>query len=91
MPALVIESFPEALHAKLQQIAATHHRSVTQETIRLLETAIAGEERQPPASKDLSVWAKRPLLPEYEAALKSGALDSNVDSTIGMSDERDAR
>ena len=40
MPALVIKSFPEELHAKLRQIAAAHRRSVTQETIYLLETAI---------------------------------------------------
>lgn len=47
MPALVIESYPEALHAKLRQIAAAHKRSETQETIHLLETAIATEENAP--------------------------------------------
>ena len=92
MPALVLESFPEALHAKLQQIAAAHHRSITQETIHLLETAIAVEEKSAPTSEaGQSKWANRKLLPEYEEMMKSGALDSDVDSTIGLSEERDAR
>lgn len=94
MPALVIESFPEELHAKLRRIAAAHSRSVTQETIHLLETAIAEEEKTPPAASSVpsvSYWANRNLLPEYEAALKSGALTSDSDSAIGLSEERDAR
>jgi plasmid stability protein len=93
MPALVIKSFPEALHAKLRQIAATHRRSVTQETIHLIEAAITAEEKTTPASGTggTSLWAKRQLLPEYEAALKAGALTSGIDSTVGLSEERDAR
>ena len=93
VPALVIESFPEALHAKLGQIAATHRRSVTQETIHLIEVAITAEEKTPPASGTggTSLWAKRQLLPKYEAALKAGALTSEIDSTVGLSKERDAR
>ena len=92
MPALVIKSFPEELHAKLRQIAAAHRRSVTQETIHLLETAIAEEEKATTtAPANQSKWANRKLLPEYEALLKSGALTSGVDSTIGLSEERDAR
>ena len=92
MPALVIKSFPEALHAKLRQIAAAHRRSVTQETIHLIETAIAREEKASlPPNNGQSKWANRKLLPEYEAMLNSGALTSNVDSTKGLSEERDAR
>ena len=93
MPALVIKSFPEALHAKLRQIAAAHRRSVTQETIHLLETAIAVEEKKPPTSDHptTSYWAKRKLLPEYEALLKSGILNSDDDCSIGLSKDRDAR
>ncbi len=76
MPALVIKSFPEALHAKLRQVAAAHRRSVTQETIHLLETAIIAEEKAlPPAPSGpvVSKWANRKLLPEYEAMMKAGA------------------
>lgn len=96
MPALVIKSFPAELHAKLRKIAAAHRRSVTQETIHLLETAIVAEEKTPPAasngpSASASYWANRKLLPEYEAALKAGALTSDSDCTIGLSEERDAR
>ncbi len=43
MSALIIESFPEALHAKLQQIAASHRRSISQETIHLIELGITTE------------------------------------------------
>ena len=92
MPALVIKSFPEALHAKLRQIAAAHRRSVTQETIHLLETAITTEEKTPQARSDgQCYWATRKLLPEYEALLKSGQLKSDDDCAIGLSEKRDAR
>jgi plasmid stability protein len=91
MPALVIKSFPEDLHAKLRQIAATHRRSVTQETIHLIEKAIAAEETAPPPSSNQSKWANRKLLPEYEAMLKTGAFSGGTDSTLALSEERDAR
>ncbi len=91
MATLVIESFPEDLHARLRQIAATHRRSVTQEAIYLIESALAKEENEPSANTSQSKWANRKLLPEYEALLKSGALDSDTDCAIGISEERDAR
>jgi hypothetical protein len=93
MPALVIKSFPETLHVRLRQIAARHRRSVTQETIHMLEMAIATEEQTPPASSGGGSprWANRKFLPEYEAMLNSGALTSSVDSTVGLSEERDTR
>ena len=92
MPALVIKSFPEALHARLRQMAAAHRRSVTQETIHLLETAIASEEAATPATNgSQSKWANRKLLPEYEAMLKTGAFSGGTDSTMALSEDRDAR
>lgn len=91
MPALVIESFPEALHAKLRRIAAAHRRSVTQETIHLLEVAIATEEGASVAQPALAYWRKRPLLPEYEALVRSGALSGGTDSTQMISEDRDGR
>jgi plasmid stability protein len=92
MPALVIKSFPEDLHAKLRQIAAAHRRSVTQETIHLIETAIAAEEKSGPTSAPgQSKWAHRKLLPEYEAMLATGAFSGGTDSSLGLSEERDAR
>ena len=93
MPALVIKSFPEALHSKLRKIAAAHRRSVAQETIHLLEMAIKAEEEAPSdgGSQGASYWANRKLLPEYEAALKAGAFSGGTDSTEIISEERDAR
>jgi plasmid stability protein len=92
MPALVIKSFPEDLHARLRQIAAAHRRSVTQETIHLLEAAIASEEIATPTThSSQSKWASRKLLPEYEAMLKTGAFSGGTDSTIALSEDRDAR
>ncbi len=92
MPALFIKSFPEDLHAKLRQFAAAHRRSVTQETIHLLESAIAAEKKTAPAITDgQSKWASRKLLPEYEAMMKAGAFTGGTDSTQIISEERDAR
>lgn len=92
MPALVIKSFPEDLHARLRQIAASHRRSVTQETIHLIEKAISSEENAAQTdTSGQSKWANRKLLPEYEAMLKSGAFSGGTDSTIALSEERDAR
>ena len=92
MPTLVIKSFPETLHAKLRQFAAAHRRSVTQETIHLIEIAIAVEEKTSPATYNgQSKWANRKLLPEYEAMLARGAFSGGTDSTQITSEERDAR
>ncbi len=91
MPALVIKSFPEDLHAKLRIIAASHRRSVTQETIHLIELAINAEEKASSAKSGPSKWANRKLLPEYEAMLATGAFSGGTDSTDIISEERDAR
>lgn len=90
MPTLVIKSFPEELHAKLKQMAAAHRRSVTQETIHLIETAISAPPPPAPAPAK-SYWATRKLIPEFEAALKAGAFSGGTDSTDIISEERDAR
>jgi Antitoxin FitA-like, ribbon-helix-helix len=91
MATLVIRSFPAALHARLKQTAAAHRRSVTQETIYLLEQALAGEATlgQKPAKG--SYWAQRRFLPEYQALLKSGALSGGTDSSVMISEERETR
>ncbi len=49
------------------------------------------EDKVPATAIGPAKWANRKLLPEYEALLASGALTSGVDSTIGLSEERDAR
>ena len=78
-------------HARLKQTAAAHRRTVTQETIHLIERALAAEPAAPPAPVKAGHWANRKLLPEYKALIESGALADGTDSTIGLSEERDAR
>jgi len=91
MSNLVIKSFPEELHAKLEAMAEAHRRSVTQETIHLIKTALAGEATRLVAETPTSYWAGRKLLPEFEAALEAGAFSGGTDSTVFISGERDAR
>lgn len=91
MPALVIEAFPEALHTRLKETAAAHHRSVAQEAIHLLENGLTAETKAQVEPKPVTVWTKRDLLPEYEALLRSGALSGGTDSAVIISEERDAR
>jgi hypothetical protein len=41
MPGLLIKDLPTALHSKLKESAARHHRSLTKEALALLEEALA--------------------------------------------------
>lgn len=93
MPTLVIKSVPTKLHARLKRIAASHRRSLTQETIHVLEKALAAEEAAPiPSTRSgPSYWATRPLQPTFASALASGAFADTQDSTPAISAERDAR
>ena len=40
MPALLIKDFPPALHGKLRETAARHHRSMSRQALALLEDAL---------------------------------------------------
>lgn len=93
MPTLVIKSVPVALQKRLKRTAAAHRRSVTQETIHLLEKALATEEALISATRRTgpSYWATRPLHPDYAAALASGAFSGGTDSTALVSADRDER
>jgi plasmid stability protein len=42
MSTLVIKNVPEPLHAALKETARRHHRSVTKETISLIEAGVGG-------------------------------------------------
>ena len=61
----------------------------------LKEILLRGLERELASTKTAtagkSYWAERQLLPEYAAALKSGAFSGGSDSTQIISEERDAR
>lgn len=91
MPTLVIKSLPETLHAKLKQSGATNRRSVPQQSIQFLESALAAEKRAGAASGGQSKRANRNVLPDDEAMLASGAFSGGTDSTEAISEERDAR
>lgn len=91
MATLVIESFPEELHTKLRHSAAVHRRTVVQETIHLIESAIAVEEKATSSPIPPAYWQKRKLLPEYEALVRSGALSGGTDSTQMISEDRDGK
>jgi plasmid stability protein len=101
MPTLVIKSVPAKLHSRLKRIAASHRRSLTQETMHLLEKALAAEDAAlPPAPRTEqaatprvgpSYWATRPLQPAFAAALAAGAFSDGEDSTATVSAMRDER
>jgi len=90
MPTLLVESIPETLHAMLAKTAAAHQRSIEEETIHLLENALAGCVEAPGDREPLPIWRKENLLPEYEEALRSGRLGGGPDSTAVISEMRDA-
>lgn len=47
MPTLVVKNVPEALHESLRRRARENHRSMTQETIVLIERGLAAPEDKP--------------------------------------------
>lgn len=47
MPSLVIKDFPAALHGRLREDAARHHRSLTRQVIHLLENACGSSVPEP--------------------------------------------
>lgn len=92
MATLVIKSFPEDLHVLLRQAAAENRRSVTQETIRLLEKALgSGRGSRLAEGGGASYWATRKLLPQLEEALGEGAFSAGTESTEAIGEERDGR
>lgn len=90
MPTLVIKSFPAELHSKLKQSALNNRRSVTQETIHLIEAALAPSTHAANVHVP-SYWSNRKLIPQFKAALKRGAFTGGADSTQIISEERDVR
>ena len=91
MATLVIKSFPEELHLRLKETATAHRRSVTQETIHLLEQALVAEPSDRLEESGLSYWATRKLLPEFEKNMEPGAFAEGAESTDNISEERDIR
>ncbi len=69
-------------------------RSVKEEdeitiTDRGVEVAVITRTKK--AKRRKYTWSNRPLLPGYAAAMKAGKLRSNIDSGIGISEDRTSR
>jgi hypothetical protein len=75
----------------LRETAAAHQRSIEEEAIHLLESALAGGEAGPGEVEPLPIWRKENLLPEYEEALRAGKLGGGKESGAIISEMRDER
>jgi hypothetical protein len=91
MATLVNESFLESLQGRLEKTAAAHQRCVPEDTICLLEKALAVDAPVALERHGASYCGTRKLLEEFDAALRSGTFHGGTDSTRLISDERDAR
>lgn len=72
MPTLVLRGVPDALYDRLKQAAASHRRSLTQETILRLEQSVAPRPAAKPSAAELAEWLRRevwalPVLDERPA------------------------
>jgi plasmid stability protein len=64
MPTLVLRNVPETLHSKLKTAAAAHHRSMTQEAIVALGTALDVPSPQAkPSVEDTLAWLDAEVWP----------------------------
>lgn len=80
---------PEPLYRKVKIRAIERGQTLKQIVLNSLEREM--EVPKSVGEAPASYWANRKLLPEYEAALKSGALSGGTDSTIIVSEDRDSR
>ena len=80
---------PEDLYKKVKIRAVEQGQTLRQIVLISLERELEAPKTAQEAPN--SYWANRRLLPEYEAALKSGALSGGTDSTVIISEDRDSR
>lgn len=80
---------PESLYKRAKIRAVEHGQTLRQLVLISLERELEA----PKSAKEdpAAYWANRKLLPEYEAALKSGALSGGTDSAAIISEDRDSR
>ena len=74
MPTLVVKNMPESLHKRLKEQAAEHRRSLTMETIFLLEQSLLAKTRRSPMLLPPPyVLRSGPLtIEQIEAAIEEG-------------------
>jgi hypothetical protein len=80
---------PEPLYKKVKIRAVERGRTLKQIVLISLERELEAPKTAQEAPT--SYWANRKFLPEYEAAVKSGALSGGTDSTAMISEDRDSR
>ena len=61
MPDILIRNLPPALHARLKSAAASHRRSVTQETIAIIDEKLGGIPRGAPPTLPEPIKPRRPI------------------------------
>jgi len=89
MSTLVIKSVPEELHQKIKASAIIHRRSVTQETIVLLEQSLSGSDKADSESKPY--FATRKLRVKFQRLESQGRFKpraSDRDITELISEDR---
>jgi plasmid stability protein len=83
MPTLVLCNVPEDLYRRLKETAAQHRRSMTQEAIVSLQTALGGATTRPvkPGADETLDWLRREVwsLPVLDRRAEVEILGSNAD------------
>ncbi|MBX9743254.1 MAG: hypothetical protein K2W99_06945 [Chthoniobacterales bacterium] len=101
MSTLVIKSVPKEIHQFLKDSARANRRSLTQEVITLLEQLVTSLKKEkkvpvkrkltPEEMKLLTFSGRRKLVPGYLESYAAGAFAGGTDSSVMISEERDAR
>lgn len=81
---------PDALYKKAKILAIERGQTLKQIVLTSLEAEL-GDDSTKVAEAPKSYWANRKLLPEFKKHWESGALSGGTDSTIIISEDRDAR
>lgn len=83
---------PEALYRRAKIRAVEQGATLRDVVLGALERDIAAIRTAAPGGESRApYWSRRKLQPKYRALLARGALKGGADSTIAVSDERDAR
>jgi len=80
---------PETLYKKAKIRAFEQGQSLKDLVVRSLHREL--EPSSTGGGNGKSLWASRKLRPGYVAALKAGAFSGGTDSSIAISEERNAR
>ena len=82
---------PESLYKKAKIRAVEQETTLKELMLDALEQSFQARVADKKKRKKKPYWARRKLLPKYRALLASGSLRGGTDSSVGISEERDAR